>query len=208
MFFSNLIKHQSIVLEKLYNLCFESDSIGWSIRPQMNETQSRLSLICGQSYNQMDLDSKEHEKIIKWAIVWCTRTWNSTAIEGSNRRFCVSNNSCCGVWRNLVVLVRQLLAWKTVTVAQSKVLKCLRSQMQPGSWRRISSHVQLPEPSSRMQNLPPNRYMPSTLPHAYIYWTNRFIYICKWDPPKKKRENNQKWIWQPSRSMTRWHYHF
>lgn len=56
-----------------------------------------------------------------------------------------------------------LLAWKTVTVAQSKVLKCLRSQIQPGSRLSISAHVQVREPSSRMQNLPPNRYMPSML---------------------------------------------
>ena len=62
-----------------------------------------------------------------------------------------------------IPIITRLLAWKTVTVAQSKVLKCFRSQMQLGSRRRISSHVQVREPSSRMQNLPPNRYMPSTL---------------------------------------------
>jgi len=47
MVLKNLITYQSIALEKFNNSSFESDSIGWSIRPQIKE----MSRKNGETYN-------------------------------------------------------------------------------------------------------------------------------------------------------------
>jgi len=64
------------------------------------------------------------------------------------------------------------LTWKTVTVAHKKLLKCLRSHSQRGCLLIISGQVHSLSPNSSsiyLQNLPPNRYMPSMLQLFVIY---------------------------------------
>lgn len=64
------------------------------------------------------------------------------------------------------------LTWKTVTVAHKKLLKCLRSHSQRGCLLIISGQVHSLSPNSssiNLQNLPPNRYMPSMLQLFVIY---------------------------------------
>lgn len=76
-----------------------------------------------------------------------------------------------------------VLTWNTVTVAHKMLLKCLRSHSHCGCRLIISGHVHSrssPDSSKNLQNLPPNRYMPSML-QVYIYvlyipYTYVFIY--------------------------------
>lgn len=73
----------------------------------------------------------------------------------------------------------KMLTWKTVTVAHKMLLKCFRSHSQCGCLLIISGQVHslsCPLVSSvNLQNLPPNRYMPSMLfttvfsLYSYIY---------------------------------------
>lgn len=73
----------------------------------------------------------------------------------------------------------KMLTWKTVTVAHKMLLKCFRSHSQCGCLLIISGQVHslsCPLISSvNLQNLPPNRYMPSMLfttvfsLYSYIY---------------------------------------
>lgn len=71
-----------------------------------------------------------------------------------------------GVWK-------KMLTWNTVTVAHKMLLKCFRSHSQCGCLLIISGQVHslsCPVDSSvNLQNLPPNRYMPSMLLYIVIY---------------------------------------
>jgi hypothetical protein len=70
--------------------------------------------------------------------------------------------------------------WNTVTVAHKKLLKCLRSHSHNGCFVTISTQVHslsCPVSSINLQNLPPNKYMPSMLQFLVWFSFNFFIVL-------------------------------